>query len=64
MTMAEVVLSENEQKQIRIDKLTALQNAGNDPFEITIATQTHHSNEIIENFDELEEKMLPSPAEL
>ena len=56
MTMAEVVLSENEQKQIRIDKLTALQNAGNDPFEITIATQTHHSNEIIENFDELEEK--------
>nr|WP_296969607.1 lysine--tRNA ligase [uncultured Eubacterium sp.] len=54
--MAEVVLSENEQKQIRIDKLTALQNAGNDPFEITIATQTHHSNEIIENFDELEEK--------
>ena len=56
MTMAEVVLSENEQKQIRIDKLTALQNAGKDPFEITIATQTHHSNEIIENFDELEEK--------
>ena len=56
MTMAEVVLSENEQKQIRIDKLTALQNAGNDPFEITIATKTHHSNEIIENFDELEEK--------
>ena len=56
MTMAEVVLSENEQKQIRIDKLTALQNAGNDPFEITIATQTHHSNEIIEKFDELEEK--------
>ena len=56
MTMAEGVLSENEQKQIRIDKLTALQNAGKDPFEITIATQTHHSNEIIENFDELEEK--------
>lgn len=56
MTMAEVVLSENEQKQIRIDKLTALQNAGKDPFEITIATQTHHSNEIIDNFDELEEK--------
>lgn len=56
MTMAEVVLSENEQKQIRIEKLTALQNAGKDPFEITIATQTHHSNEIIDNFDELEEK--------
>ena len=35
MTMAEVVLSENEQKQIRIDKLTTMQNAGKDPFEIT-----------------------------
>ena len=56
MAVAEVVLSENEQKQIRIDKLTALQNQGKDPFEITIATQTHESNEIKENFDVLEEK--------
>ena len=56
MAVAEVVLSENEQKQIRIDKLTALQNQGKDPFEITIATQTHESNEIKENFDTLEEK--------
>ncbi|MBQ7202523.1 MAG: lysine--tRNA ligase [Eubacterium sp.] len=54
--MAEVVLSENEQKQIRIDKLKALQDAGRDPFEITLATQTHHSDEIKDNFDELEEK--------
>lgn len=56
MAMAEVVLSENEQKQIRIDKLKAMQAAGNDPFEITLATQTHHSDEIKANFDELEEK--------
>ena len=56
MKMAEVVLSENEQKQIRIDKLKALQDAGRDPFEITLATQTHHSDEIKDNFDELEEK--------
>ena len=42
MTMAEVVLSENEQKQIRIDKLKALQDADKDPFEITVADQTHH----------------------
>lgn len=56
MTMAEVVLSENEQKQIRIDKLKALQDAGKDPFEITLATQTHHSDEIKAHFDELEEK--------
>lgn len=56
MSMAEVVLSENEQKQIRIDKLVAMQNAGNDPFEITVASQTHHSDEIKANFEELEEK--------
>lgn len=56
MAVAEVVLSENEQKQIRIDKLRALQESGNDPFEITLATQTHHSNEIKANYDELEGK--------
>lgn len=56
MAVAEVVLSENELKQIRIDKLTALQKQGKDAFEITIATQTHESSEIKENFDALEEK--------
>lgn len=56
MTMAEVVLSENEQKQIRIDKLKALQDSGRDPFEITLATQTHHSDEIKADFDNLENK--------
>ena len=56
MKMAEVVLSENEQKQIRIDKLKALQDSGRDPFEITLAEQTHHSDEIKANFDELENK--------
>lgn len=56
MTMAEVVLSENEQKQIRIDKLKALQESGRDPFEITLATQTHHSDKIKADFDNLENK--------
>lgn len=56
MKMAEVVLSENELKQIRIDKLKALQAEGNDPFEITLAKQTHHSDEILAGFDELEGK--------
>ncbi len=55
MKVAEVVLSENELKQIRIDKLRALQKTGCDPFEITLAEQTHHSKEIIDNFNELEE---------
>ena len=56
MAMAEVVLSENEQKQIRIDKLKALQASGRDPFEITLASQTHHSDEIKASYDELEGK--------
>lgn len=46
----------NEFRQIRIDKLKAMQEAGNDPFEITTATQTHESIEIKENYDELEGK--------
>ena len=54
MQMAEVVLSENELKQIRVDKLKKLQEDGKDPFEITLAQQTHHSNEIRDHFDELE----------
>ena len=56
MAVAEVILSENELRQIRVDKLTALQQQGKDPFEITVAKQTHESNEIKENFEELEEK--------
>ena len=54
MKMAEVVLSENEQKQIRVDKLKALQAQGRDPFEITLAEQTHHSDEIKAQFEALE----------
>lgn len=56
MAVAEVVLSENEQKQIRIDKLKALQAQGKDPFEITLATQTHHSDEIKVQYDQIEGK--------
>ncbi|MBO5494093.1 MAG: lysine--tRNA ligase [Eubacterium sp.] len=56
MKMAEFVLTENEQKQIRINKLKAMQEAGRDPFEITLATQTHHSDEIKADFENLEDK--------
>lgn len=56
MKMAEVVLSENEQKQIRINKLKELQASGNDPFEITKAVQTHTASQINEHFEELEDK--------
>jgi len=44
----------SEQSQIRIDKLKALQEAGNDPFVITKYDVTHHSAEIRDNFDALE----------
>jgi len=40
--------------QIRRDKLSALQDAGNDPFHITKYNVTHHGNEIRENFEALE----------
>lgn len=46
----------NEYRQIRIDKLKAMQDAGKDPFQITTANQTHESAEIKENYDELEGK--------
>ena len=41
MAMAEVVLSENELRQIRLNKLQALQEAGQDPFQITKAEPPH-----------------------
>ncbi len=40
--------------RIRREKLAELQGAGEDPFEITKYDQTHHSAEIKENFDSLE----------
>ena len=46
----------NELRQIRIDKLTALQEAGKDPFQITLAEQEYHSTDIIAKYDELENK--------
>ncbi|MGN1419310.1 MAG: lysine--tRNA ligase [Acutalibacteraceae bacterium] len=44
----------NELRQIRIEKLEALQKAGNDPFEITIAEQSITNAEISARFEELE----------
>lgn len=46
----------NEYRQIRVDKLKAMQEAGKDPFQITTANQTHESTEIKENYEELEGK--------
>ena len=44
----------SELLQIRRDKLTALREAGKDPYTITKFDQTHHAAEIVENFEQLE----------
>jgi len=55
--VAEVTESElNSLRQVRREKLAALQAEGNDPFQITKYDQTHHSVEIKNNFDALEGK--------
>ena len=52
----EVQQDVNELRQVRVDKLKGLQEAGNDPFVITKYDQTHHSAVIKESFEELEGK--------
>lgn len=46
----------NEQIRIRMEKLKALQESGKDPFEITKYDVTHHTQDIKDNFEELEGK--------
>ena len=48
----------NQLLKVRREKLAALQEAGKDPFVITKFDQTHHSQEIKDNYDELEGKMV------
>ena len=42
--------------QVRRDKLAELQQAGKDPFVITTYDQTHHSKDVVNNYDALEGK--------
>lgn len=44
----------SEQHRIRLEKLTAMQEAGHDPFQLTKYEVTHHSTAVKENFDALE----------
>lgn len=48
----------NRLLKVRREKLAELQAAGKDPFVITKFDQTHHSREIIDSFDELENKQV------
>ena len=49
-------LDENHLISIRKEKLKELQSQGKDPFQITKYDRTHLSNEVKENYDELEGK--------
>ncbi len=46
----------NQLLQVRHDKLAELQANGQDPFQITKFDVTHHTQEIKDNFEELEDK--------
>ena len=48
----------NQLRKVRREKLAELQQSGKDPFVITKYDQTHHSQEIKDNFDELEGKQV------
>ena len=46
----------SELLQIRRDKLTALKNEGNDPFEITVYDRDTYAADVAEHFEEMEGK--------
>ena len=48
----------NQLRKVRREKLAELQQSGKDPFVITKYDQTHHSQEIKDNYDELEGKQV------
>ena len=43
----------HELLQVRRNKLSDLQNAGNDPFQITKFDVSHHGEDIVNVFDDL-----------
>ncbi|MBQ5809587.1 MAG: lysine--tRNA ligase [Clostridia bacterium] len=53
---AEEAARSTSERAVRREKLANLQQAGNDPFEITKYDVTHHSTDIKENYEELEGK--------
>ncbi len=48
----------NQLLKVRREKLAALQEAGKDPFVITKYDQTHHTDECVSLYEELEAKLL------
>ena len=49
-------------EKVRREKLAELQAAGKDPFQIVKYDQSYHSAQIKRDFDELEKRLIYSPA--
>lgn len=56
MSMQELESQYSEQEGLRRDKLSELQSAGKDPFDVYKVNRTHTSEEVKTNYDELEGK--------
>lgn len=56
MSIQELESQYNEQEGLRREKLTELQNAGKDPFDVYKVNRTHTSEEVKANYDTLEGK--------
>ena len=56
MSMQELESQYSEQEGLRREKLADLQNAGKDPFDVYKVNRTHTSEEVKDNYDELEGK--------
>lgn len=57
-TAEEKELDLSEQARIRREKLKALQDAGKDPFQIVKYDQTHHSDDVRNEYEKLEAELL------
>jgi lysyl-tRNA synthetase class 2 len=58
--MANDEMNLNEILKIRREKLEQLKEMGRNPFEILKYDQTHHSKDIKDNFEEMEERCFHS----
>ena len=62
-TLNEKVEDTNELRQVRVDKLSALQEAGKDPFQITLAEQNTLNAEVTARFEAYEAEVALLPEE-
>ena len=56
MNIQELEAQFNEQERLRREKLVQLQEAGKDPFDVYKVNRTHSSQQVKDNFEELEGK--------